>query len=203
MGGVLALTIELGIVYWVIWVCPCFCFAFCAKPLNRNLGTRRRWHGHDESVAGCDRRPGHCVRGDCIQPDAFRARILGVRPGRADATHSKFVAAQRSPLKVLPGDRQALYPVLLVIVIALNKLPHFERDREGFERISDTLRGGEPRSSTQWRRKFLLSTPPPALVDQRASRAGAEPEVFALSHKRTPSGWDEGDTTSLGKGEIL
>ncbi len=100
--------------------------------------------------------------------------------------------------------RQALYPLLLAIVVAMNKSLFFEHDREGFERIADVLRtSSEPRSPTQWRRTFLLASPQPvALVDQRASRAGVE--VFALSHKRSQSGWGEGDTASLvGKGETL
>ena len=100
-------------------------------------------------------------------------------------------------------SQQAIYPLLLVVVIALNKSILFEDDRAGFERISDVQRAGEPpRSPTQWRRKFLLASPQPALIDQRASGAGVE--AIALSHKRSHSGlWDEGDAVSLGRGEVL
>ncbi|PIL34709.1 hypothetical protein GSI_03490 [Ganoderma sinense ZZ0214-1] len=169
MGGALALTVELGVVYCVIWG---FIVGATATMDQSSGAIEDTDTGFEEIVYT----PTPFVQGFWV-----------------------FDLGALTPLT-------AIYPLLLVVVVALNKSLLFEHDRDGFERISDDAQRaralGEPRSPTQWRRKFLLASPQPALIDQRAS-GGAGVEAFALSHKRPSSGWEEVDVGSLGKGEVL
>ncbi|KAM5545667.1 hypothetical protein V8D89_000705 [Ganoderma adspersum] len=169
VGGALALTIELGVVYSVLWA---FIVGATAT-MNQSLAALE-------------------------DPDTGFEEIVYIKnPSSFVQGFWVFDLGALTPLT-------AIYPLLLAIVIALNKSLLLEDDRAGFERISDAQRAGEPpwRSPTQWHRKFFLASPQPALIDQRASGAGVE--AFALTHKRSRSGlWDEGDAASLGKGEVL
>ncbi|PIL34714.1 hypothetical protein GSI_03495 [Ganoderma sinense ZZ0214-1] len=171
MGSVLALTVELGVVYCVIWG---FIVGATATT-NKTVGALEDTDTGFEEVV-YTQNPTSFVQGFWV-----------------------FDLGALTPLT-------AIYPLLLVAVVALNKSLLFEHDRGGFERISDDAQRapvGEPRSPTQWRRKFLLASPQSALIDQCASDSGAGVEAFALSHKRSSSGWEEVDVVSLGKGEIL
>ena len=89
MGGALALTIELGVVYCVIWVRFCFALSRLPVHLSRHLGIYRRRDGYDGPIGGRHRRSRDRVRADRVQPErvVFRARILCVRPWGTDASH--------------------------------------------------------------------------------------------------------------------
>ena len=108
MGGALALTIELGVVYCVIWVRFCFALSRLPVHLSRHLGIYRRRDGYDGPIGGRHRRSRDRVRADRVQPErvVFRARILGVRPWGTDASHGASFKLWLRRTQLLPPSSQ-------------------------------------------------------------------------------------------------
>ncbi|KAI1782903.1 hypothetical protein LXA43DRAFT_386233 [Ganoderma leucocontextum] len=159
MGRILALTIELGIVYCVIWA-----FVIGATTtMNQFLG------GLEDPATG------------------YEEIVYTNNPTSFVQGFWVFDLGALTPVT-------AIYPLLLVVVVALNKSHcesgfEYEHGREGFKRIriSDvphTAGGnGGAHSPTQWRRKFLLASPEPAALAERRSASRAGVEVFALQKR--------------------